>query len=1053
MLRPVQYRGEPGDGGRLEELPHGQLHAQGAADAAGQPGGEQGVAAEVEEVVVDGQAGNPEHLDEEGAQDLLARPARSASRDLPGVGGGGQRLVVELAVGRQRQGVQGDERRGQHVVRQLGGGMVVERAGTHVSTGHHVRDEPQIARDVLTRHHGHVVDRGVGREHGLDLAELDPEAADLHLLVGAPQVVEAAVAPAPGQVARAVHPGARLAEARGVRVGGEAVRGEARASQVAAGETGPGDVHLPGYAGRDGAQPVVEDVDPQVGDVDADGARRGGGSGGPVQREVGDVDGGFGDAVHVDQDRGVLGVPLVPVREARQVECLAAEHHVAQGEFGPLLTVGRRQLVERRGRLVQDGDPLLFEQGQERGGVPADGVRYDDEPAAVQERPPQLPDGEVERVGVEEGPHVLLVEAEPVLGGGEEPHDVLVRHGHALGPPRRARGVDDVRGVPWVERPDPFALGEVVRAVRAVAVRSREVAEDDAGHLVGGQPPGGVAVGEQHRGRRVGQRVGEPVGRIAGVERHIGGTRLDHGEQRHDQFRRAGQCERDQRVGPDPAGDEQPGEAVGPRVELAVREGGALEGQRRAVGVAGRLLLEELRQRGRDGRGGLAGSGGGARQVGRHEQLVVFAGDEDVDVAQARVGLRDDLREEPHQPLGEGADGSGVEQLRAELHREVQPGRFALGVAVLVEGEHEVEPGQTGVHGHERRAEAGQPVQLAQGVLLGGVEGQRHLEQRVVGRAAVRVERLDEPLEGHVLVGVGGQVAGADPAEELAEGRVAAGVRAQHERVDEEADQVLHGRVGTPRDGGADRYVLTRAEPCQEPGERGLEHHEHAGPGLGGQPGQRAVQVGGHGQVEPVPGVVPPCGTRPVGGQFEPLRQAGQGLSPVRELPGALALAVLIGAEEFVLPERVVGVLHRQRRPLGGRAAEPGGVGGPQITGERGQRPAVPGDVVQHQQQHVLVRRHPQQRGAQRHFTGDVERMAGHPGDVLGQPLRVAVDDLQAGRRLLRGQDHLVRAVLVLREHGAQALVPGDHVTDRRRQGGAVHPAGEPQRGRDVVQR
>ncbi len=1049
-LGPVEDGGEPGHGRALEQPPHGEFDAEGAADAGGQPGGEQGVAAEVEEAVVDGQPGHPEHLGEQRAQDLLARAARGASGDLPRVGGGGQRLGVELAVGRQRQHVQGDERRRQHVVGQVPGGVVVQRAGGRLGARDHVRDEPRVALDVLARHHGHVVDGGVRGEHGLDLAGLDAKAADLHLLVGAAQVVQAAVGAAPGQVAGAVHPGAVLAEQGGVRVGGEPVRGERRAAQVAAGQSRAGHVHLAGDAGRGGAQPVVEDVDAQVGDVDADRARRRGGRCGAVQGQVRDVHGGLGDAVHVDQRRRVLGVPFVPVGQPGQVEGLAAEHHGAQGEFFAALAVRGGQLVERGRRLVEDGDPLAGEQGEERGRVPAHVVRDDDEPAAVQQRTPQLPHREVEGVRVEQRPHVVLVEAEPVLGGGEEPHDVAVRHGHALGAAGRAGGVDDVGGVRRVEGPDPLALRQVGGGVRVAG----RLAEDDAGHLVCGQPAGGGAVGEQGRGRGVGQRVGEPVGRVARVQRHIGGARLDHREQRHHQLGRARQGEGDQRVGADAARRQLPGQAVGAGVEVGVGERGALEGQRGAARVPGGLPLEQLGQRGGDGRGG---SGGAVRPVGRHQQVVVFAGDEHVDVAQPQARVGGDRREQPQQPLGERAHGPRVEEFGAELHREVETGLPAVRVPPLVEGEDEVEAGQPGVHRQQRRADPGQPPQLAQGVLLGGVEGQHHLEQRVVGGGPVGVDRLDEPLEGQVLVGVGGQVALAHAAQQVAEGGVAAGVGAQHQGVDEESDQVLHRRVGAAGDGRADRHVLARAEPRQQPREGGLEHHEDAGPRLAGQRGQRAVQGGGHRQVEAGAGVVAAHGTRAVGGQLQPLRQPGERLPPVRELPGALAARapglVAAGAEQFALPERVVGVLHRQRCPVGGRTGRPGGVGGAQVTGEGRQRPAVARDVVQHEEEDVVLGRHPQQRGPQRHVAGEVEAVPGGVREVVGQSLRGAVQRLQAGRGPLGGEDHLVGSVRVLGEDRAQALVPGHHVADGRRQRGLVHLAGQPQRRRDVVQR
>ena len=65
-------------------------------------------------------------------------------------------------------------------------------------------------------------DLGRARQDGLDLAELDAEAADLDLVVGAAEELECAVGAPAGQVAGAVHAGARRPE----RVGHEALGGQ-----------------------------------------------------------------------------------------------------------------------------------------------------------------------------------------------------------------------------------------------------------------------------------------------------------------------------------------------------------------------------------------------------------------------------------------------------------------------------------------------------------------------------------------------------------------------------------------------------------------------------------------------------------------------------------------------------------------------------------------------------------------------------------------------------------------------------------------------------------
>ena len=186
----------------------------------------------------------------------------------------------------------------------------------------------------------------------------------------------------------------------------------------------------------------------------------------------------------------------------------------------------------------------------------------------------------------------------------------------------------------------------------------------------------------------------------------------------------------------------------------------------------------------------------------------------------------------------------------------------------------------------------------------------------MAGQRPGRVEHLHQPLERHVLVGVRGQVGVADPGEQLAEGGVAGGVGAQHQRVDEEADQVVERVVGAAGDRGADRDVGARAEPGQQRRERGLQHHEHARAGCPG-PARPARRAARRAPSKPTrsPAVAGDRRAGPVGGQRQLLGQPGQRAAPVAELAGDQAVRVVLVAEQLALPQRVVGVLHRQRRP------------------------------------------------------------------------------------------------------------------------------------------
>ncbi len=97
--------------GSVEQQTDGQLHAESGPNPADQPGRQQRVPAHREEVVIDTDHGNGEYLGEQAAQHLLVRcaestPTPTARRDR----GSGKRREIELAVGRQRDLPEGDQR-------------------------------------------------------------------------------------------------------------------------------------------------------------------------------------------------------------------------------------------------------------------------------------------------------------------------------------------------------------------------------------------------------------------------------------------------------------------------------------------------------------------------------------------------------------------------------------------------------------------------------------------------------------------------------------------------------------------------------------------------------------------------------------------------------------------------------------------------------------------------------------------------------------------------------------------------------------------------------
>ncbi len=322
---------------------------------------------------------------------------------------------------------------------------------------------------------------------------------------------------------------------------------------------------------------------------------------------------------------------------------------------------------------------------------------------------------------------------------------------------------------------------------------------------------------------------------------------------------------------------------------------------------------------------------------------MAFLVGQDRQIAYREVRVGRGRGEQTDQAVGHRPHGLGLEQVGGVLDRAVQTVRTAVLGVLLGEEEGQVEFGCVRADVLADHLETGHAEVSARGVR----ERQHHLEQRVVGERPGRVEHLDQSLERHVLVGVRGQVGGADAVEQLGEGGVARHVGAQHQGVDEEPDEVVERLVGPSGDRRAHGDVGPRPHTGQQGGDTGLDHHEQArlvGPG---QRLERLVDDGGHVKLHDTTAVPGDRGAWAVGGQLQQLRGVGQRRPPVGELAADQAVRVLLTGEEFVLPQGEVRVLHAQCRPGGAPAGAPGRVRGGEIARERGRGPAVARDVVQ----------------------------------------------------------------------------------------------------------
>ncbi|GAQ58685.1 hypothetical protein a10_08577 [Streptomyces acidiscabies] len=508
-VRVAEAGSEGGRGGGLEEGTEFGFDAEGRADAGDQAGGEQGVAAEREEVVVRADLGDAEHLAEEVAQQLFACAARGSARRLGGRCGQGG--AVELAVGGQRQGVPGEYGRGDHEVREPVAEMSEEGGRGYVR-----RDD--VGHEAVVAHeHRRPGHAGVRGERGLDLAGFDAEAPYLDLLVGAAQELQLAVGATASEVAGAVHASA----GRAVGVGDEAIRRQGRAVEVATCQAGAGQVQLTGDAGRDRAQGRVQDVGADLVDRAADG------------HGVRVVSGGQCVSGYYVRFRRAVVVVEPPVPEGVQPadpHGLAGLHDQPQvREVPALLLGGLRDRLQHQGRGVQLLDPVPLQPAHEPFGAAPFVVRGHDQRLAVQQRGQGLLDGDVEACGGELRDARAGLAAEGGVVPVQEVRERLGGHDDRLGASGRARRVDHVR--------------RVLRRIRHLGGGVRVAgAGVDGGRVVEDEGRAGVGEHELAAGSGVFGGYGE-----------VGGARLQYGEGRDDRFDASRQGDRDDVLRADPA--------------------------------------------------------------------------------------------------------------------------------------------------------------------------------------------------------------------------------------------------------------------------------------------------------------------------------------------------------------------------------------------------------------------------------------------------------------------------------------------------------------------
>src|SRR5262245_25926240 len=250
-------------------------------------------------------------------------------------------------------------------------------------------------RPIRPRNHNRLRHTRVPHQRCLDLPRLNPEAADLNLMVRTPHKLQNPI-PAPArQVPAAVHPAPRSTKA----IRNKALRRQPPTPNIPATNPRTRNVKLPNYPNRNRLQTTIQNINPQIGDAAPDEiatSREGKVS---VEQNMTDMHRRLGDAVHVDQRRATVEVMLIPIFESPHIQRFTTKDHMTQNKRSSelrMLPLRLQQLVECRRGLVEDGDAFARNQRQKLSGRAADQIGNDDQSTAMEKWPPNLPHREIE---------------------------------------------------------------------------------------------------------------------------------------------------------------------------------------------------------------------------------------------------------------------------------------------------------------------------------------------------------------------------------------------------------------------------------------------------------------------------------------------------------------------------------------------------------------------------------------------------------------------------------------------------------------------------------
>ena len=695
---------------------------------------------------------------------------------------GGQAAQVQLAVGGERHLGQPAEARRHHVFGQalagpLQQGIAVGLPCPGLQTG--VSEQAP-----LLHHHLDLADgRAQFGKPGLYLTRLDAIAAQLDLLVYPAQILDVAVAAQQGPIAGAI-------EAMGSISQRQLDKGLLSALwqiEVAASQPQPCQAELAGDPHRAEVARLVQDQRLQVvdGSTYGDGRPRG-----EPRAERGD--GALGRAVHVEQRH-----PLPPALHQAARARLAAKADGLEGT-----EIRRWQQVREQGGRQNHMAGTASDRGTDH---PLARLAEVQGRAAVERQQA----GHVARIkreghAVEHG--AILIKGDALAVIRHQVDQAALLHHDPLGQAGAAGGVDDLGqhgGVP----------GQCGRAGWHLVQRQLvQVVVTGICALDGLGKPGIRLSPEHQRNTGVAQDMGQPLGGIGRVERHIGRPRLPAGEQGDDEGDIAPGLDADGGARGDALSLQPVGQPVGTHLQLAIGQRLRAVADRQRVrqlnsapldmteqGVAARVIRRQVGKLG--GQRGLVGA--------RLQRQLPDVG----------LGGRHHGAHQVQQAIGISLDGLSLEQGGGE--QPVHPD----GVHQLGHLDRDVGLGRQHRRGLLHQLAAGDEIVE---VHLGLID-QHDLEDGVDGGGAIGADGLGQRLEAVELVIEGRQILLPALLQIVDKAGLAAELSAQHQGIDEKAHQRLDLVALAIGERGADHHLLLAALAHHQQGKQGVQTDEVGG--------------------------------------------------------------------------------------------------------------------------------------------------------------------------------------------------------------------------------